>query len=96
MKRTLLALALLALSASASASLTCNNDDFGQHATWFVGQDAGVLDVVSTDGAVWCVATGSELAYIQQHFTGLRGYSARGSPGIVWSSDDASFILDNL
>jgi hypothetical protein len=57
-KRTLLALALLALSASASASLTCNNDDFGQHATWFVGQNPDVLDVVSTNRAVWCVATG--------------------------------------
>jgi hypothetical protein len=100
MKR-LIAIALLAASFPASAALVCSNDEYDEHGIWRVGDAAGVLDQIdgSPSDAVWCQASGAELAYIKKNFSGLHGRNGTSLDGvtvITWSGADAVFILDNL
>jgi hypothetical protein len=95
MKR-ILAIALLAASFPASAALVCGNDDWGQIVTWRIGDQRPDIE---TDGAFWCVATGAELKYVQQNYTGLRmrlGRTLQGSVYMDWDVEDAAFIINNL
>lgn len=100
MRKTLLAVCLtLAVSAPASAALMCVNETYDEYANWHIGEPH---PDIPTEGALWCVATSAELAYIQRHYTGLRsriGATTQGGNGnsvIIWQGDDAAFILDNL
>jgi len=84
---------------AADAALICGNDDYAEHAVWYVGQDPNLIKVVSSAGdfstaPVFCEATGAELAYIQKNFTGIKG---RKNSGVVsYRGDDATFIIENL
>ena len=90
-----LALALFALSLPAHAVLSCYIESLGTNIEWTVGNQF--------DGAwtspLYCWATGPELTYIQQHFTGLRmhvGTKTNGQELVTWMGDDADFIVNNL
>ncbi len=103
MKRplTLVALAIAAAFAApnANAVLTCANDTQGLGAQWHVGERYPFNGVDSETGTRWCMASGQELVYIQNRFTGLRGRVGKqldGSTEIWWQGEDAAFILDNL
>jgi len=95
MKRYL-ALALLALSFPANAALICYIDSLGTNITWTVGNKFYGAWTTPT----YCYANGPELAYIQQHFSGLRmrtGLTIDGAqPLVAWFDDDADFIVNNL
>jgi hypothetical protein len=96
MKR-ILAIALLLVSFPASAVLYCANDDYNEHESWYVGEAHPFT--VDTVGDLWCMATGSELTYIQRNFSSLRMRTGRNSQGVVvviWEADDAAFIINNL
>ena len=102
-----LTLALAMIHASeAHASLTCvTYDDSatpgGRILSWTLhgpvqwSQGQGQ----SGDTEPHCWVSGRELQYVQSNFTGLR-YRALptvdGSTQIIFSSDDARFIMDNL
>jgi hypothetical protein len=99
MNRTLLAAALLSFSVTSSAALVCQNETYGQHAVWRVGDSAAALDAVDRDGVVSCEAHDAELTYIAQNFTGLRlrnGHNLDRKRIVFWTGDDAVFILNNL
>jgi hypothetical protein len=95
MKRYL-ALALLALSFPAHAVLTCYIEQLDMNINWTIGNK--FYGAWTTPQ--YCYANGPELAYIQQHFTGLRmrtGMNIDGAPPLVaWFDDDADFIVNNL
>lgn len=94
MRKILLAVTLAAICTDANAVLQCANTDYGESGQWYVGQSRDVLNKVDVEGAIFCVATGAELAYVQKHFTGLRWRSGAGE--VFWTGDDAAFILENL
>jgi len=95
MKRVLL-LVLIAFSTQANAVLVCGNDTYAEHGQWYVGQSPDdTLGQVDTFGDVWCYATGNELSYLRNNFTGLR--INRANPSLQWwQGDEAAFILNNL
>jgi hypothetical protein len=96
MKR-ILPLLLIAFSAHANAVLVCGNDTYAQSGQWYVGQSPNdALGQVDTFGEVWCYATGNELNYIKQSFTGLRMRDNTYPALEWWQGDDAVFILNNL
>jgi hypothetical protein len=100
MKR-ILAIALLAASFPASAALVCANDEYSETGVWRLGDAATVLDQIdsSPSDAVWCQASGAELAYIKKNFTGLHGRNGTSLDGFTlstWSGADAVFIIENL
>lgn len=92
----ILAIALLAASFSASAVLVCANDTYGEHGSWHVGEPTTQLDQVDLADDVWCEASGAELAYVQHNFSGLRARLGKSVASVMWSGDDAIFILANL
>jgi hypothetical protein len=99
--RRILAIVLLAASLPTSAALVCANDEYGEHRVWRVGDAADVLDQIdgSPSDAVWCQASGAELAYIKKNFSGLHGRNGTSLDGLTvttWSGAEAVFILDNL
>jgi hypothetical protein len=96
MKTTLLALALFALSGAASAELLCINYTRHASAVWYVGRSTASLDNFPVAGGddIECQADGAELVYIQQNITGIRG--RKGEAVMLWSGEDAMFIVDNL
>jgi len=98
MKKALIFAALL-LAAPAHARLVCGNDDQATIASWSVGQSADAIAAIDTQGDVWCTAAGTELHYIQNHFTGLRwrtGSNSAGQNQFFWVGEDAAFIIENL
>ena len=97
MNRALLLL-LLAFSTHASAVLVCANDTYDEHGQWYVGQSAdAALGQIDTVGDVWCYATGAELNYIKNDFTGLHLRTGAKTIDLMWwQGEDAAFILNNL
>lgn len=97
MNRALLLL-LLAFSTHASAVLVCANDTYDEHGQWYVGQSAdNAFAQVDTVGDVWCYATGAELTYARNNFSGLRMRTGGKTVDIMWwQGEDAVFILNNL
>jgi hypothetical protein len=66
-----------------------------------MGDAADALDQIdgSPSDAVWCQASGAELAYIKKNFSGLHGRNGTSLDGLTvttWSGPDAVFILENL
>lgn len=97
MKRTVLTLALLAASSSAAATLVCSNVIDGGFITevqsWQVGQTKPQFSLPI--GSVVCSADGPELGYIRARFQGVP-ITIKGGGPVVWRSDMALFVLDNL
>jgi len=105
--KALLIAALFAVAGLAHAELTCYNlNDNTNIATWTVGQPRDAFDNLDGDENLTCFAQGKELAYIQQHFSGLRmrtlpsvrdvQYPQRSPTYVYWDGDDALFIVENL
>ena len=91
MKKLPLLLLLLFFNGNANAVLDCYNDQ-GQNFSWTVGE---VVPSFDTEPGVYvdCSATGNELLFIQQNFSGIR--AARFAT-VEWTGEDATFIYQNL
>jgi len=91
--KSILAAALLAVSINANAALVCDGDNTNS-VFWYVGQPTDAMHAIGFDTGIECFVTGTEVAYLQNHFTGLRSHPKAG--WVLWSGDDAQFIVDNL
>lgn len=104
-----LALLFLAWSLNADAAFNCQQVTYApseqtvrfDSVSWRanVGDAPPVMPDPPLDG--WtvdfaCAANGAELEYIYQKFSGIPMRGKGSSRTIVWSGDDAHFILDNL
>lgn len=92
-----IATALLSLSlflaAPAHAVLVCDGDNTNG-VFWYVGQPTDAIRAVGFDTGVECFATAKELTYIGQGFLSVRARS--GAKFVLWTGEDAQFIVDNL
>lgn len=108
MKAKLLALAFLA-STQAAASFNCVQVQYSptreetriDQVAWTLASGnppdempGPINDEQMVDFA--CAANGPELDYIRTKFTGLPMRGANSSRTVVWSGDNARFILENL
>jgi hypothetical protein len=110
MNRIILLLLCTMLSAPAMATLFCYDYELQEGFEWNAGvfnPTIGPLnhnywrDLSPRIGGpqVYCWANSGELAYIQNHFTGLRsrsGPSKDGQDTNFWMGEDAVFIMNNL
>lgn len=90
----LLAALLLLYSMNAHAILICIDND-GTELRWQVGQYFDGLNHTP----IFCLADGAELTHIRRQFIGIRirsGTSTMGNNQVLWTGDDAQFIVDNL
>ena len=99
-----LGLAALGHFSPAQAAMYCT--DGVNIANWTVGQGREVFDDIDIGPGLSCAASGQELNYIQQHFSGLKmrnlpslpdsNFPTRGRSWVYWSGDDAIFIASNM
>lgn len=112
MKRFIFAIAIAALAAlsfRAHGAFNCTQVTFApseqtvrfDSVSWRanVGDAPPVMPDPPLDG--WtvdfaCAANGAELDYIQLKFTGIPMRGKGSGRTVVWSGDDARFVLDNL
>jgi hypothetical protein len=80
----------------AHAALLCIN--FTEHVSisWSVGQPTAAFDrfLIQAGDDLECQADGDELAYVLHTFTGIHG--VRNQAVVIWSGDDAFFIVENI
>ncbi len=94
MTRLLATILLAALSSPASAYLECQNQQTNDSVVWYQGQQfTGLPNYQIGSGYATCWAEGTELSYLKQDFPGLRWAPGRT---VLWTGDDADFILANL
>lgn len=72
--------------------LTFVNNDTGQSVTWSAGQPR---PSINTAGNFSCAADGAERKFIKDNFPGVP-FRLNSSTAIIWRSDFARFIIDNL
>jgi hypothetical protein len=97
MTKLLAALVLFVAATAANATLLCIN--FTQHVSisWTVGQPTTSFDrfLLQASDDLECQADGAELTYVMRTFTGIHGVR-NGEAVVIWSGDDAFFIIENI